>query len=240
MAEIYTVGLDGPHRVGKGTQLALLENAFNKSGIPTVQVRGDGSRDGRGTHAGDPPNQWWRSFKGRLEQQPTEERKNQLWDLAARRLAHELIEWRDERLPEHAEAVAADTAVVLVDRSLVSRMQLLSKRGEEISDETLYPDTGLDEFGVITAKDVVPDVLVTLAAPADVLLGRLEPNDPKLDFRRTNIIESDEHYPRAVECAPPAVADRTVVVDANRPVEAVYRNVTAIIGQRLPEIQFIQ
>jgi|688.fasta_scaffold00337_44 hypothetical protein len=42
-SEVYSIAFEGLHRVGKGTQIELLESVLNEKGIPFVRLKGDGS-----------------------------------------------------------------------------------------------------------------------------------------------------------------------------------------------------
>src|SRR5512136_2934154 len=64
--EIITVGFEGPNRAGKGTQSTLLRDWLAERAIPSLIVRGDGSRTGSRERPEDPPSPWWQAANRRL------------------------------------------------------------------------------------------------------------------------------------------------------------------------------
>src|SRR5512136_3014603 len=119
--EIISIGFEGPNRVGKGTQCALLRDWLAERAIPSLIVRGDGSRTGSGERSEDPPSPWWQAVNRRLHGLPVNYEE---WNLAAYRLARELVVWRDRVLPRLVKAQGQHMGVLLVDRSLLSRTMI--------------------------------------------------------------------------------------------------------------------
>lgn len=46
--KIFSLGFEGAHRSGKGTQIELLSRSLEDKRIPFLIVRGDGSRPNKG------------------------------------------------------------------------------------------------------------------------------------------------------------------------------------------------
>jgi thymidylate kinase len=116
---IISIGFEGPNRVGKGTQIELLSSQLDKMEIPYLVVRGDGSRTNEGNQAGDPVSEWWSKTLPLLKK--PENKDTELWNESSTRLARELIVFRDRILPNIAQLNNKPLAVLLVDRTLLSR-----------------------------------------------------------------------------------------------------------------------
>lgn len=89
---IISVGFEGPHRSGKGTQIELLSRTLEEKGIPFLVIRGDGSRPNEGIHLGDPVSEWW-SFA--LPELKKENPNLEDWNKSSYHLARELLVFRD-------------------------------------------------------------------------------------------------------------------------------------------------
>lgn len=180
------IAFDGLNRCGKGTQAELLQSRLREINIFSVIVRGDGSREGLGKSQGDPENRWWSSFKQQIR--GTEGTKQWFvhWNEAACILARELIQWKNIILPKILREAQYTDGVLLIDRSLISRIMVLHQANEYNGVESLYTIDGLHQG--IDWKEVLPDQLFNFCVPRQVLLSRLETNDPKYEFRK-KIIE---------------------------------------------------
>ena len=132
--QIITIGLDGPNRVGKGTQAKRLQQWFQSQQIPALIVRGAGTRPGLGQEKGDPESQWWQSINQWIR---TPQATFHDWDVTSARLARELIVWRDRMLPKCARKNEKQTAVLLIDRTLLSRTITLRLRNVNNIEQNL-------------------------------------------------------------------------------------------------------
>lgn len=177
------IALDGNHRTGKGTHLDILEQSLVNQGYEPLILRGDGTRTGDGARKGDPFSAWWQDFKnfaGRHENEYT------AWRNGACRLLSEAAIWLSH-LP--------DNGVILFDRAGISRSQMTIKEGLEVNFETLYTlNVSEVEISNQSILHLQPDLTLFLSASTETLLGRLSTNDPKYDFRKRNIIASNEYF----------------------------------------------
>jgi thymidylate kinase len=187
--QIPIIGFDGNHRVGKGTQIDLLSMSLADKGIRSLILRGDGSRPGLGSREGDPYSSWWQNFHEYVKESNNE---YDAWRIGARRL-----------LGEAATKIAPIddnvTTVVLFDRSRLSRTQMTLKEGLPTDFETMYRNDGNDEYNNAHLHTLVPDVTIYMHAPVSILLGRLSSQDPKYEFRRKNIVSSQDSFDEAFE-----------------------------------------
>ena len=178
---IPIIAFDGNHRSGKGTQINTLESRLRKDGLHPHVLRGDGSRPGMGE------SEWWQNFK-----------------LYVRKFENEYDAWRTGACRLMAEAaivrmniISDPEAVILFDRSNLSRTQMALKEGIEPIIENMYSDVN----GSIIREDIIsslrPDLIVYLDLPISILSKRLDINDPKYDFRHNNIINSNGYYKEA-------------------------------------------
>ncbi len=227
-SRVITLGFEGPNRVGKGTQCALLQAWLTRQGIPSLLVRGDGSRAGKGATPGDPPSRWWQQMDRRLH---SAQATYHDWNVAAVRLARELLVWRDRVLPRCVAAQGAPFGVLLVDRSLLSRAMLLRAMQPGDPSPDLYPEEAQSRGRWITPEAVCPDLIFALNAPREVLLSRLSPLDPKYAFRRRLIEETSEGFRDVVRFLPEGLQDRVVDVDAAQPIEEIAKTIQEILTQ---------
>lgn len=221
--QISIVGFDGNHRVGKGTQIDLLSMALADKGIRSLILRGDGSRPGLGNSEGDPHSQWWQNFKEYAKEFDNE---YDAWRIGARRLLGEAA----------AKIASIDdnmTTVVLFDRSRISRTQMTLKEGLPTNFETMYRNDGNDKYEDARLKTLAPDLTVYMHAPTSILLGRLSPQDPKYEFRRRNIINSQDTFDSAFEHCRDKGEDVVAIKADQDPVDVTLNVRDAIITRKL-------
>lgn len=220
------IGLDGIHRSGKGTQIDRLEAKLRESGITSLTVRGDGTRDGKGDSAGDPYSLEWQKRSGHLrskDAQPDD------WHASAYDIIHEL----------HGHAASGRYDTILADRSLISRAAFMlysganpGRKGFDL--EELYPVRDhIPRNRRVNLRQVLPDILFHLEAETpDVVMSRLDPDDPKYDFRVRNIEVSFDNYHRAARLLPTAVQDRIHTIDAGLEEDIVHQQIVRTLGER--------
>jgi thymidylate kinase len=170
-------------------QINLLSTSLAKRGIRSLILRGDGSRPGFGDCEGDPYSPWWQNFKQYVKECTNE---YDAWCVGARRLM-------GEAASRIAEQKNPQKTVILFDRARISRAQMTLKEGLPLSFETMYRNVGHDNYNDSELKNLRPNITIYLHAPATVLLGRLSLQDPKYDFRRENIITSQESFDHAFD-----------------------------------------
>ena len=177
------IALDGNHRTGKGTQLDILSGSLTDQGFSPLILRGDGTRPGKGKTEGDPLSSWWQNFKDYAN---NHENAYIAWRIGARTLLAEAA-IHMSNLPENG--------IILFDRGGVSRSQMTLQEGLPVTYENLYkkgvPDIHPDEKTLIALQ---PDITIHLSASTEALLGRLDKNDPKYEFREGNIRQSNEFF----------------------------------------------
>ena len=210
--KIITIGLDGPNRVGKGTQAKLIQQWFQSQQIPALIIRGAGTRPGLGQEKGDPESAWWQSVNQWIR---TPKATYHDWDMTSARLARELLIWRDRILPRCAQKNERQTAVLIIDRTLLSRTITLRLRAETNIADKLYPPEAFGKRQPITSVEVCPDILFQLLAPKELLLSRLEPNDPKYAFRKRLIETTTDYFYDAEQFIPTQLQKRIKKLDAS-------------------------
>ncbi len=220
------IGFDGIHRSGKGTQIDRLEVSLHESDIAPLTVRGDGTRDGKGDTPGDPHSSLWQERSRHLR---SSDATLDDWHASSYDIVHEL----------HDHATSGQYQAILADRSLVSRAALMlhggatpGRKGFDL--EELYPEREhIPRSKQIDLRHVLPDILFHLEADTpDVLMSRLEPDDPKYDFRARNIQTTFEGYHRAARVLPPEVRDRLYTIDAALPEDVVHQRIVNALGER--------
>lgn len=116
------IAFEGMHRSGKETQLVAFQEKLRKQGIPTISIKGEGYRSGAGVLERDPKSDFWQRISKLLQNKPDFE----VWENASHRLAQELVAWRKKVLAKKICEALAPFGVLLVDRSLISKVLLKS------------------------------------------------------------------------------------------------------------------
>jgi thymidylate kinase len=154
------------------------------------------------------------------------------WDISSYRLARELVFFRDRILPEMAMASGSSIACLLVDRSVLSRTMVPRELGLEPVEDHLYPDEAKTGHSAVDTEKVCPDIIFNLIASKEVLLSRLDPNDPKYEFRRRLIIEKCDWYKNAIEFIPEPLRNRVVEIDSAKTPTEIHSEVCAILNAK--------
>lgn len=139
--KIFSIGFEGMHRAGKGTQIELLKQKLKEKGIPCISIRGEGYRQGSGASPDDPESDFWKKMREQLKRGGD----LNLWNEASYRLARELIVWRDRILSKKIDKVLAPFGVLLIDRCLISNailksLQIKPPPEKIFSSEELCPE----------------------------------------------------------------------------------------------------
>ena len=223
---IITIGFEGPNRVGKGTQIDQLSRLLSSLSIPYLVIRGDGSRPAKGSQ-GDPTSLWWDSINPKLHtlSDPLD------WELASCRLVREMIVWRKRVLPRMVKAAKTGLGVLLVDRSIISRAQIVRETGS-LNLGDLYPQAILRKRK-ISAEMVCPDIIFVLTAPVEMLLARLDPNDPKYNFRRSLINTKGKWY-EDITWLPRHIQERVVTIESTKTADIVAGEILHQLLSRFP------
>jgi thymidylate kinase len=225
-AKIITVGFDGPNRVGKGTQSIRLQKWLADHEIPSLIIRGAGSRQGCGHQPGDPKSLWWQEINRWLHTPPASCHD---WNITAYRLAREMLVWRDRVLPNWVKSSGKELGVLIVDRSLLSRTMIPRAMGVADIAHNLYPEQARLKGRRIWPHLVCPDLIFNLTAPLRILKARLNPDDPKYEFRKKIINDTYPWFKDAVTYLPESLQSRVVEIDSSREIEVVFSNVLAVL-----------
>ena len=207
------IAFDGPSRSGKGTQIKFFSEFLKKKGIPFLVVRGDSSRTANGD-IGNPRSKWWDEINKNIHKSLERER----WHMAADRLVRELIYWRFRFLPKQMKLAESDIGYLLLDRSILSRaMVCIEKEKKNLSFQDLYP-CSLNSFGKLKfdVAGICPDIIFLFSTTKDVLISRLNENDPKYEFRRLLIERKWDWYDRFLQYCPQNIVKNTLRIDASK------------------------
>lgn len=237
--KIVSIAFEGLHRAGKGTHIENLKSRLEELHIPYADIRGEGSRPGKGETPGDPLSEPWLKLNKALHRREGGEDVEK-WDEAAYRLARELIVWRDRFIKRKIRESDAPFGALIVDRSLLSRAALMKHRlqppPEKIfSTEDLYPDK-IQNRKKITVDMILPDIIIELVAPKEVLMSRLDKSDPHYKFRKRNIETMYDTYIEAKNHLSEEIRQRIVTIDSSRDEETIFADIETAIRARFPEL----
>lgn len=197
------IALEGMHRSGKGTQLALLKAWLDSEYIQALRVRGAACRSGKGVenqNYHDPESSYWQKF--------SRDRSNGCEDWT-----HAFVNI-DNEVREFGGSFAGD--VVLMDRSY-----------------TLSGDFFREKFNALSVNNPFePDVVYYLNVQQSTLLERLgSENDWKSRFRRNNILEYYTDFSSFVEEKKKS-SDIIVEVDGSLGTEDVFGIIQSDLRER--------
>ena len=229
--EVHTFGFEGAHRSGKGTQIELLRSKIESLGIPCIVVRGGGRRGNSGEQPGDPYSEWWAE---KLPVLRGEGAKKEDWFDGSKRLARELVVFRDRILPRYAAEKGSSRAVLLIDRSILSHMAMSDLDLIDADNiEAVYGTRDDNGRKLPKTREVFPDLIFYLKAEKDALLARLDARDPLFDFKKKNITETTAAFDESVLKLPPDLQERVVAVDAARSQKEIGDDIYKIIQERV-------
>ncbi|MDD3046518.1 MAG: deoxynucleoside kinase [Candidatus Pacebacteria bacterium] len=231
--EIVSIAFDGSNRSGKGLQIEMLSSYLEKKNIPYLVVRGDGSREKNNVLEKTLPI-WWEKMNLQLHS------NNNLdeWNIAACKLAEELVHSKKNILPKIIQENNADAGVLLIDRSILSRAVLVSEQIQNFTIDDLYPKYFFEKGKNLTVWDVLPDIIFFLRAPKEVLLSRLNEDDPKYHFRKKIIEEKSDYYNQVIDLFPAIIKSRISIVDATRDPSQMHGEVCKIIEKTIAPFLF--
>lgn len=236
--QIFTIAFEGESRSGKDTQIELIKSRLSEMKIPCIAIRGEGYRNGLGDVGGDPESDYWKKMSKVLRENPGEYK---LWNDASYRLARELIVWRDRILSKNVEESLKPFGILLVDRSLMSNAILKTLESKPESDyqftpEELYPES-IQNRKKISADMVLPDMIIEFIAPKEVLLKRLDKNNPDYKFKKESIEDKYELYLNAKKSLPKEIQDIIVSINSSGSQEEVFSEVLENIKSKFPELE---
>ncbi|MDE1848646.1 MAG: hypothetical protein KGH55_01280 [Nanoarchaeota archaeon] len=163
MSRVKSIGFDGLNSSGKGTQIRLFGYFLEQGGIPSIILRGDGTRSGLGREDYDPRSEWWKSnYEFLLDKSDNPIEK---LNLQYQRLA------REYRIVRKRVEKSWGRSVIILDRSYVSRYftlkQFIPQISMEASLKSYNPKNG--EF----IPPIIPDRTIILKVPKSSLIERL-------------------------------------------------------------------
>lgn len=232
---IPVVAFEGPHRVGKETNIQKLQEYFTNKGVPCKVLRGDGSRTGQNNNEGDPYSIFWQRLNSDLHKPET---PKDLWNYSSYILAKEFLICKRVYFPREIHKQQKNFGVIILDRSILSRTLI----PREILDQVcwkdqipniLYKKPAVWKGKEICIDDVAPDLILNLVAPIEVLLSRLDKSDPKYTFRKGNLLKRYDWYIDSVNYIPDHLKCRVVTIDTNRNTNEVFEEIVSVIDQKI-------
>jgi thymidylate kinase len=182
--KVITIGFDGLHRSGKGTQIKMLSDYFDMNNMSSLVVRGDGSRAGMGLASYDFHSRWWQENLSYFKQEAhSPEEKKFKADLKYQRLSREAKVIKNRVLPHIINESEQNLGWMLMDRTFVSRYFFCKQ---------IDPLVNLEEALTVycprerQVETIIPDITFVLEAPADILIERIsreECNPEKYEFK---------------------------------------------------------
>lgn len=222
----FVIGLDGLHRIGKGTQASMLQAAINNGGGKSIVLRGDGTRDGLGLSDGDPCSEEWQLRNRQLKS--SEGNTIEGWNTSSYLLMQELNEIKTSNTEYDA---------LIIDRTALSRVAFLLHRGvapegTRLTVDEMYPDNINAGNKSLNLAETLPDIIFDLqsATPTD-LLARLDDEDPKYAFRARNIRDGFNAATIAKVHLPKEIEQRVVTLDAARDIESMHASIRACLAK---------
>ncbi len=195
---VRSIGFDGLHRCGKGTQLQLLRDYLWEKGIKSVIVRGDGTRRGLGLVSEDPYSTWWQEhYESFFRENRTPEENRYLSDLVYFKLMKE-ANYAMYNLERDSVKGA-----LLMDRTFVSRWFVKRQQETYISLENAVSVVDPDTHKTISP--LIPERTYVIYVQVDELLKRVESSTDspeKKQFRLDNLTKYFNDFERLIEELP--------------------------------------
>ncbi len=196
--KVRSIGFDGLHRCGKGTQILLLKDYLQSNGVNSVIVRGDGTRKGSGVSQEDPYSAWWQDrYESFFRDNRTPEENRYLSDLVYCRLT------REAKSAMHRLERDYIGGVLLMDRTFVSRWFVKRQQETCISLEDAVSVVDPDTHEMISP--LIPKRTYIMHVQLDELLKRVEgstDSPEKKQFRLDNLTKYFNDFERLIEELP--------------------------------------
>ncbi|MDQ5972348.1 MAG: hypothetical protein QG553_507 [Patescibacteria group bacterium] len=234
------IALDGCCRVGKGEQLKALNSYFTSRGVPTMVLKGDGTRLGAGEAWHDLGSRYWthrHDYHAGLHTPRTE------WDVDAYTLARENRVWLGA-LGDIARISRSRFAAAILDRSIISRATLaLQREGSvegKLTEEQMWPPYLQIPGEEITYEETMPDILFNLTAPQTVLESRISQDDYDRAFRMRAVYEYYDDFLRAKDALPESTTTTIIDLDGEAPVSETTGVILDHLAAMYPEVDQIR
>ena len=230
------IAFDGCCRVGKGEQLQRLDAYLTSRGVPTMVLKGDGTRLGAGEAWHDLGSRSWTQVHDYFAglHPPLVE-----WDRAAYDLARENQAWLTA-LGRIAVVSRSRFSAAIFDRSIISRATLALEReqlaeGQTLTADQMYPPS-IQFEAPVSYWDTTPDILFNLSAPQEALLERISPSDYDRAFRVRAVKDYYKYFMRAKDVLPEGTATKIVELDGLMPLDELSEIVVAELEAQYPEM----
>jgi thymidylate kinase len=233
--QISTVAFEGPHRVGKGLNITKLSTYLTHKGTPHVVLRGDGTRPGLGESIGDPPSEYWVKT-GQLLRNP--DTPKEMWNYASYVLSKELLIWKNVYLPRLIIESSTNKGLIILDRSILSRTMIPRELIEPSEWErevplSLYKKPANWKGKPISIDAVAPDTVISLVAPLNTLIGRLEKDNSKFEFRKRLLTSRYDWYLNAADYIPQHLKPRVKEFNTDLPPDEVFEKILTNLQQTI-------
>jgi thymidylate kinase len=233
------IALDGCCRTGKGEQLKALNAHFTSRGVPTMVLKGDGTRLGAGESWHDLGSRYWthrHDYHAGLHTPRSE------WDVDSYTLARENRIWLTA-LEGIAKVSRSRFALAIFDRSIISRATLAIQREGltegKLTEEQMWPPHLQIPGEEVTYAETQPDILFNLTAPQEVLESRISQTDYDRAFRLRAVYEYYDDFVRAKEALPESTTTKIVDLDGEAPINVTTETILSHLGEIYPEVHQI-
>jgi thymidylate kinase len=234
------VAFDGCCRTGKGEQLGALYSYLTGKGVPSMVLKGDGTRMGTGQAWHDLGSRYWTH---RYEYHSGLHTPKEEWDLDAYTLARENKVW-ESTLARMAKISRSCFAVAIYDRSIISRATLaLQREGMttgRLTPEQMWPAHLQIPGEEVTYAETQPDILFNITAPQPVLESRITPDDIDRAFRRRAVYEYYDDFLQAKNSLPEGTTTKIVDLDGETPIDELSQQVLSHLGEAYPDMKQLE
>jgi len=214
---IKTIAFEWMHRTWKWTQINKLKKYLEEIWKKVFVIRWDWSRTWiNNDKYYDPESKYFKEFTKNKSDKNIED-----WQETSNRMQRELAIWKKKYSRKNEDAI------ILVDRSVISRASL----DWDTSEETLlkYTDWSWKE-----KNRLLPDIIFLLEADTNTLLKRFwkYENDEQSNMRRKNIKEKNDQYKEIIEKLPNEITKRIKTIDASQKSDEIFE----IVKEKIKEL----
>jgi len=224
MNKVHVISFDGLNRSGKGTQIKNLEECLIQKNLPSLIIRGDGSRKGNESQ-NDEYSAWWQEIQPRLREVNSQgEFNSDVWEKASNQINLELYQAYNNELPKRIKESGGKEGYLILDRSIISKYYMAKRENPGIKLEDVLEFETPDKK---KEKLILPDISFVLHVPREVLLERndyLSDHPDKYDFRKRVISQYyDDFEKTTLELKTPLL--KIYHLDGNRQKEQIFNDV---------------